>query len=281
MGIYDRDYTKNMYSGGGGGGGMRLAMPSLTPIVKWLLMINLGVFLAMFMIPPIANLFVRLFAVWASPWWESLLVWRYISYQFLHGGFLHVLFNMLGLYFFGTMLERTWGSKHFLRFYLTCGAVGGIVYPLMVFANVIQPGFLLGASGSVYGIIAAVAILYPRVRVYIYGIFPVPMWVLGLIILFASIASFQSGDNAGGQVAHLAGLATGAVWVYWKPLQNKARIKKQHGKWTEKIQQERRFQKDVDHILAKVHKHGIKSLSRKEKKILKQATDREQKQNMR
>lgn len=282
MGIYDRDYNRYGYQGegmgGGMGGGVRIALPSPAPVVKWLLITNIAVFVIGMLLNINESFFIRFFAVSTVSVGESLQVWRIIGYQFLHENFGHIFGNMLMLYFFGTMLERLWGSRHFLRFYLICGAMGGIFYTALSLLNFLSKGYLLGASGAILGILAASALLFPHLRVFVFGIFPLKLWVLAVIAASWSILSLLSAhaDNRGGEAAHLAGMAAGAVYVLWAPMMQRFQLKKQQGRWERKIAEQRYFQREVDRILKKVHNSGVASLTRKEKRVLREATEREQ-----
>jgi membrane associated rhomboid family serine protease len=185
---------------------------------------------------------------------------------------------MLILFFFGPMLERIWGSRKFVKFYLICGACGGVLYTLLVRSGFVGSGYLVGASGAIYGMLAAGAVLYPNMRVYFMGFFPIPMKALAVILAAMSLLGVMGGDNQGGQAAHLAGLAAGAVYMLWpRWQQTKNERQPTRVKWESKINQQRTFQADIDKILDKVHNEGISSLSRKEKKMLREATKREQK----
>jgi membrane associated rhomboid family serine protease len=275
MGIYERDYNRDGYRGGSGG--VRFSLPPVTPVVKWLLIINFSVFIISFLIKPLGVLLNSLFAVSTLSPFQSLQIWRVITYQFLHAGPGHVIFNMLMLYFFGPTLESLWSSKRFLKFYLICGAMGGFVYPILFYSPVpMAPSILVGASGAIFGMIAAMAILFPRVKVYVFGVIPVPMAVLACIMVMVSAYTLLGGENVGGELAHLGGLAAGAVYVLWQPWVQKTRTKMNDGRWEKKITHERELYASVDEILDKVHKSGMKSLTRKEKQILKQATEKEQ-----
>ncbi len=275
MGIYDRDYSRE-HTGGLYGRQMRLSIPPITPIVMRLLIINVAVFVAAWMIPRFDQILTDWFSVY--PWniYNVLQVWRLVTYQFLHSGILHILFNMLVLYFFGPMLERQWGSKKFLTFYLVCGAIGGILYQLLVIVHILPAMPLVGASGAIYGMLAAGAILFPNLRVFVMGIFPMPLMVLALIFAGISILRFFGGHNAGGEAAHLAGMAAGAVYVLYQPWLKKLRSNSHRATWKSKINQERVFQAEVDRILDKINNSGIGSLTRQEKKLLKQASQRQQ-----
>lgn len=279
MGIYDRDYNRQGYQGGGmRGSGVRFAMPSLTPVVKGLLIANVVIFVIGMMMNNYESFFIRFFAVSTGTFGESLQLWRIISYQFLHDNFGHIFFNMLLLYFFGTMLEQLWGSRRFLRFYLTCGAMGGIFYTVLALVGFLEKKYMVGASGAILGMLAAGAILFPHMRVYIFGIIPLKLWVVAVIAASWSTLSLLSvqGVNRGGEAAHLAGMAAGAVYVLWGPLMQRMHLKQKQGRWENKIIEQRDFQREVDRILTKVHNSGVGSLTRNEKNILREATEREQ-----
>jgi membrane associated rhomboid family serine protease len=256
---------------------MRFALPALTPVIKWLLIINVVVFVASYMIPTLGNLFFTWFSVLPDTVGKSLQVWRLITYQFLHGGFGHIFMNMLILYFFGPMLEGQWGSRRFIVFYLICGAMGGVLYTLLVFAGILRVGVLIGASGAIYGILAAGAILHPNLQVYIWGIFPVRLYALAIIFACVSFMSVFNSPNAGGEAAHLAGMVAGATYVMWPRWKQYASNRPRRPiKWESDINRQRAFQGEVDRILDKVNSRGIASLTRKEKNTLRQASRRQQ-----
>lgn len=287
MGLYDRDYTQSDYDGGHGHRPhMRMMFPSISPVVKWLLIINVAVFILTAAFRPLDNFSIQWLSVYPETVGMSLQLWRVITYQFLHDvrGFSHIFVNMLVLYFFGIMLERSWGSKKFLGFYLICGATGGILYPILAHINWLSTGPLVGASGAVLGVIAACAVLAPNMRVYLFGIFPMKLGVLALIIAGIAVFTLVLPDrfgNAGGEAAHLAGMATGAIYVFSQSWRSKFTFKVKHRFGEKKKVTVHNLQAELDEILDKVHREGIQSLSRKEKKILKQATELERKRNMR
>lgn len=280
MGLYDRDYTRaDFQSQFRHAPQMRMTFPKITPIVKWLLIINISVFIPSFLFRnTIGEFFYNWFSVYPASTMMSLQLWRVITYQFLHDiyGFGHIFVNMLVLFFFGPMLERTWGSRKFLIFYLVCGAMGGLLYPICVFAGWLKVGPLVGASGSILGLLTAAAILFPNSIVLVMFVFPMRLCVLAIILAIVSIMNLFSGYNAGGEVAHLAGMAAGAIYVFWRPLRDKFNSRVRTGQWEKKIAEQRNLQIEVDRILQKVHDTGIHSLTHKEKKILKQATKAEQ-----
>jgi membrane associated rhomboid family serine protease len=283
MGLYDRDYTHADYeSGRRYGQHVRMAMPKITPVVKWLLIINVAVFVIMFLIDPLASFFFHWFSVYPATVLTSLQIWRPITYQFLHNGIWHIFGNMFILFFFGPILERLWGSKKFVTFYLICGAIGGLLYPFLALVGWLKVAYLVGASGSILGMLAAGTILFPNMMVYVLGIIPVKLRILAIIFAAISIISLLRPDkvgNAGGEAAHLGGMVAGAVYVFSQSWRDKFRLKQRSGSWEKKMAAQQNLQVEVDRILEKVHNEGIQSLSVKEKRILKQATRAEQTRN--
>jgi membrane associated rhomboid family serine protease len=283
MGLYDRDYTQeNFQSGQHHAPHMRMQFPRITPVVKWLLIINIVAFISGYLTPRFGFFLLNWFSVLPENFGKTLQLWRYITYQFLHGGLGHILFNMIILYFFGTMLENFWGSRKFLTFYLICGTTGGIFYPILVHIGWLPLGFLFGASGSILGMLAAAAILFPRMLVYVFGIFPLKMYVLAIILVAWSLLSIlrpDVNDNAGGEAAHLGGMCAGAIYVLSEKWRQRLKKKVHKNIWESRMTNQRILQMEVDRILKKVHDSGMHSLTYKEKKTLKQATKTEQMRN--
>jgi membrane associated rhomboid family serine protease len=260
---------------------MRMSFPKLTPVVKWLLIINIGVFLASILIKPLGVFIYQWFQLDATSLGRALQVWRLISYQFLHDPILfrHIFLNMLGLFFLGPTLERHWGSRRFLPFYLGCGVAGALFYFFLVAVKFLPAGPMIGASGAILGMLAACAILFPQFVVFIF-IFPVPIRIaaVGLTALYFLIV-VTKGANAGGEAAHLAGMAAGAAYVFSQSWREKFKFKLRSGRWKKQMAVQHNLQAEVDRILQKVNESGIQSLNSKEKKILKEATKAEQMRN--
>ena len=281
MGLYDRDYTQEQndaqsrYSPQ-----MRLGFPSITPVVKWLLIANISVFLIDTIFSSQEGMGMTFlqtyFALYPISWFNIAQIWRLITYQFLHSGFNHILFNMLGLFFLGPSLESQWGSKKFLTFYLSCGVAGGLFYILLVKVGFLSAGPMVGASGAILGVLTACAILFPHFVVFIV-IFPVPIRVAAVIMMgIAFYAVFSKGANAGGEACHFAGIAVGAIYVLSDSWRTALKLRFKASKWEKYIESERRLRLEVDRILKKVHDNGIQSLTASEKRILKKATHLEQ-----
>jgi len=290
MGLYDRDYTQYDYDGGHEyRPQMRLRLPRPSTVVGWLMAINFAVFL-------IGAIFFRAtrdvggmkltfleqwFSVYPYSVGSALQIWRLITYQFLHGNALHILLNMLWLYFLGPTLERHWGGKKFLKFYLGCGVAGGIFYLLLVAAGILGAGPMVGASGAILGLFAACAILFPRFNVFLIPFpvaIPIRVAAIGGIVIYLWFVVTR-GENAGGHAAHLAGMVAGAVYVLSQSWGAQFKSRFQHRFGEKRKMSEFNLQADLDNILDKVHRSGIHSLTRREKRVLKQATELERKRN--
>jgi membrane associated rhomboid family serine protease len=149
------------------------------------------------------------------------LIWQLFTYIFLHGGFWHLLFNLLYLAMFGADLERAWGSRRFYTYFFVCGVGAGVIN--VIVKTILDPhgrGTALwpptiGASGAIYGVLLAVAIMMPHRQVWV---FPLPvtvsMWIfvaaMGALEFFSTIGS--SGDNVS-HVCHLGGMLAGYIYI--------------------------------------------------------------------
>jgi membrane associated rhomboid family serine protease len=220
--------------------------------------------------------------------------WRFIGFQFLHASPMHLIFNMIGLFFFGPMVERYLGGKRYLAFYLLCGIFGAVLYLILnlggfVIKDVFEitakvPGLLItdtltplvGASAGVFGILLAGAFLAPNVRVLVFFIIPMRLSTMAYVLVgLALVTVIFGGNNAGGEAAHLGGAAAGWYFIRHPHHLNgffdflgKADPTSEHFAWRDRGAK----QEDIDRILDKIHNKGLQSLSSKEKKILHNAS---------
>jgi membrane associated rhomboid family serine protease len=202
MAISTRSYARPYVSGSG-----------LPPGIKALLIANCAVFLLQFLARGHLDGFFSYFALYPVAVVKLFFVWQLATYMFMHGGILHLVFNMLGLWWFGRELEDVWGTRAFLRFYFLCGCLAGVCVVLadFLFGNPAIP--TIGASGAVYGILAASAVLWPDRELLFYFLFPVKMKYFVMIV--AAIAFFESFsvNSQVSNVAHLSGLVFGYLLV--------------------------------------------------------------------
>jgi membrane associated rhomboid family serine protease len=187
----------------------------VTPAVKFLLIANSAVFvfqtLITFMGTGLDHQLTLYFGLVPPLVWHDFYIWQLFTYQFLHGGLFHLLFNMLAVWMFGCDLEQRWGSNFFLRYYFVSVIGGGILNTIFVPG---QMGPSIGASAGVYGILLAYGLIYPNRIVYFYFLFPIKMkyfvMIIGAISLYSSLTAGQSGIA---HMAHLGGMAFGYIYL--------------------------------------------------------------------
>ncbi len=191
----------------------------ITPAVKVLISANVALFVLNMIVGEMMTLRLGL-----SPQavFEQFAVWQPLTYMFLHStsGVGHILFNMLALWMIGTELERTWGTRFFVKYYSVTGiGAAGTSLLLALFSNSVYYSVTVGASGAIYGLLLAFAMFFPH-RQLILFIFPVPARIA--VTILGAIAFLSSIGGPGGGVAHaahLGGLVVG--YLYLKMLRGK------------------------------------------------------------
>jgi len=220
--------------------------------------------------------------------------WSIVTYAFLHENFLHILFNMLWLYWMGQILAEYLGNKKLLSTYILGGMAGALFYIIFfnifpLFSNAVHSSYALGASGSVLAITLAVATLLPDYTIFLIIIGPVKMKYIAAFTVVLDLLSI-SGSNAGGHIAHLGGALFG--FVYIKQLQKGNDLAKGFNKIADFISgifkpkpkmkvayknpaakkgyspRNEPDQETIDKILDKISRSGYPSLSKEEKEIL-------------
>jgi membrane associated rhomboid family serine protease len=135
-------------------------------------------------------------------------IWRFITFQFLHASPGHLIGNMIGMFFFGPIVEAQFGPRRYLAFYLMCGLAGAACYLLLSFTHILvtNPGMpMVGASAGIFGLLVAAAMIAPHVQVFYY-LFPVTIGMLAVLgMLMALYTVLAYGPNAGGEAGHLGG----------------------------------------------------------------------------
>lgn len=189
--------------------------PKLTPATRALILVNALVFVLEQVAPRPVLMHLALWPV-ATP--EAFFrPWQLVTYAFLHGGILHIFLNMFALYVFGPPLEDYWGARRFLGYYFVCLIAAGCTQLAVEYAaGVGEP--TIGASGAVFGILLAFAMLFPRTRLLVYFAIPMPAWLVvtiyGALELYWGVTGTQASVA---HFAHLGGMLGGAIMMlYWR-----------------------------------------------------------------
>jgi membrane associated rhomboid family serine protease len=294
----DRPYAEPEY---GGRPELRIQFRRPSTVVGWLIAINVAAFFVDLLLQSTLQARTHQLLGLSLRGITGLYLWQPITYMFVHGGVFHLLINMLMLYVCGTEFERAFGRRRFLEFYFACGIVGGLAY--LGFAAV-KPVYaaipLIGASGAGYGLLMAAVIFFPHIQVILF-IIPMPIRVFALIALGTLLMLLLSPGglpNPGGEVCHVAGAAAALlIFRRWGIMPritigsgtglpggsflSSIRRRVSTGAWARRQKRIADENAEVDRILAKVHDHGVSSLSRAEKKTLARATRRQQEQERR
>jgi membrane associated rhomboid family serine protease len=281
------------------------------PVIKNLLIINVAVFF----IQMIANNLM----LGGKPLWYVLnmwfalnpisdgfnfQIWQLFTYQFMHGGFSHILFNMFALWMFGMEIENIWGSKKFLIYYLVCGVAAGLAQ-LFISPLYSSPAVTIGASGAIFGVMIAFAMLFPDRHIFLYFLIPIrAKYLIGFLFVLEIFWIGDAGSNVA-HLAHLGGALAGFLFIMFDksidvPLKRMLNISGyQRGntfnnpfsglsdkfkKRSQNIQDANYYdinhkkegeeitQAEIDAILDKISQSGYQNLSEREKKILFEAS---------
>ena len=199
---------------------LRLGGP-ITPIVKKLLILNGAIFLFQQFIGLIyPNVIERIFGLHHIGLLYEFKIWQLFTYMFLHGGWLHIIFNLIALWMFAGELEQLWGSKLFLKYYIYSGTGAGLFIALMnyiIFSRYQVSPVTIGASGAIYAILLAYGLTWPNREVLLYFIIPVKIKYLvigfGLIEFFGTLSSAAGTGSNISHIGHLGGLISGLFFI--------------------------------------------------------------------
>jgi membrane associated rhomboid family serine protease len=264
-----------------------LAIYGWSPMVKALIITNTIIFLLQIVLP---FQVVVPFSLVPDMVIHKLYFWQLFTYMFLHGGFFHLFFNMFVLWMFGSEVEGMWGSREFLRYYFITGIGAAIFYTIvcLIFPALHPEIPTIGASGAIFGLLVAFAMIYPNRLIYLYFLFPIK--AKHLVIFFALLELFASvhyTDSGIANVAHLGGMLVGFLYIkggwridsfygrikdYLKGGKIKIRMVDDHdtgseGDWMDD-------EDEIDRILDKISSSGIDSLTDEEKGVLNRASKR-------
>lgn len=253
------------------------SMRGITPSVKYLLIINIAVYLieGWFHVP-----LRKIFALQAG-WMGQLAIGQLFTYMFVHVNFNHLLMNMLSLFFIGPTVERTLGSYRFFILYYLSGILGGLGWSLLA----PEYAACLGASGAVMGVLGAFGALYPKSKLLLWFVIPVKTWMLVVGLAIWELSEMIGHPKVGGiaNAAHLMGGIAGFMYAF--SLKNPHLIQKLRSKLpsfgkappkatrtTSATGGERLSKAEIDHILDKIGKEGMGALTPRERDMLKKAT---------
>jgi membrane associated rhomboid family serine protease len=296
MGIYDRDYYRRE------GPSLFGSFAERGTVCKWLIGVNAAVFiLQMFTKGQGSPLGLFTEALDLQP--DKVLhgqVWRLLSYAFLHdpGSVMHILFNMLFLWWFGADLEDIYRPKEFLAFYLTSAVAGGVVHVALVKLGLIRPSSVLGASGAVTAVVMLCALHYPTKIILLFFFLPVPIWAFVIFMVAKDAFTLLGGPNQE-RVAvdvHLAGAAFGffyqkshlhltSLWPQlkaWRRRQSQPRLRvfRDEEETPTPVSvaaaapaDEEQLEAKMDAILEKISRTGKESLTENERNLLLRASE--------
>ncbi|MCB1195745.1 rhomboid family intramembrane serine protease [bacterium] len=257
----------------------------ITPIIKAIIISNLAVFFIDAVLEMFFNISLsRVFGLVPYRFIHNVFIWQIVSYMFLHSGIFHIFWNLLGLWMFGADVEKTMGSRSFCIYYFAAGIFAGLCAVLFNYNSLVPT---IGASGAIFGILAAFGLLFPEreITLLIFLILPVRAKAKYIVMGFGILTFFQSMLLPGDQIAHIAhlgGLLFGVL--YFK---NVFKLQTVLETITEKIlsllhshphtnasNTPHCFEKEIDAILDKISREGIHSLTKKERTLLNKARNK-------
>jgi membrane associated rhomboid family serine protease len=274
MGIYDRDYYQ---------GDERSSWFAGRSMVVNLILVNVAIFIADLLFDQQVSETLSLKSdLFQKPW----QFWQLLTYGFVHdpNDLRHILFNMFGLWLFGSDVETIYGRAEFLRLYLVTIVLAGLAWVLSTLAAD-SSGVLLGASGGVMGMMMLFVMHFPRRIFYIWGILPLPAWALGVIYVFFDLMGAAHNTDNVAHVAHLTGAAFG--FIYYRAHLNLGRLVPRRLSWSalrwrpklrvhDPDREAPDLNQQVDQILEKISREGESSLTKGERRTLEEASRRYQ-----
>jgi membrane associated rhomboid family serine protease len=206
----------------------------LPPVTRNLLIANIAIYLLQQFMGPTLTIYFALWPLGPDRLGDDFTVgfrfWQVVSYAFMHGGWMHLLFNMLALFMFGGTIERTLGERRYAIYYFVCLVVAAIAQLAVMYF--VPRGFYptIGASGAIFGLLLAFGVMYPHEKVMLM-LLPIPMPAWLFVIGYAAVELFLgvTGTQAGvAHFAHLGGMVGGyALITYWRgklPIKPKYRL---------------------------------------------------------
>ena len=291
MGIYDRDYYREQRPG--------ISLRTPRTMVGVLILVNVLVFLANLLLTggarglPLSPQNDAI-AYWLSVHGDTLarpyLWWQFLTYGFVHAphDFSHILFNMLALWIFGRPVEDLYGPKEFLRLYLVMLVLGSLLWAAgNALLRMPDGGSLMGASGAVVGMLILFVFHFPRQTILFMFVLPMPAWLFGVLLVAGDLygAIYRPEGSSIAYTVHLTGAAFAFLYhrfgwrlsglvgprLSWPRFRRRPKLRI-HAPEQPEERPNADLTAEVDRILEKISRSGEASLTRKERRVLEEAS---------
>lgn len=253
---------------------------ALPPAIKVLLIANGAFYALQILLQVLANFTIVSYGGLSPAMVAKGAIWQLVTYMFLHGNLLHLLFNMLALWMFGRELENDWGSREFVKYYFICGIGAGVVTLLALWG---KATFTIGASGAIYGILLAFGMAYPNRYIFLW--FLIPIKAKYFVILFGALevmASLSSTNDGVAHLTHLGGLVIGFFYLklsdsrmrFPAPLAwlGQWRAQRKGRELRRRFDEQRELMEEVDRVLDRINQVGYEGLTPEERDVLERAS---------
>ncbi|MEZ6088958.1 MAG: rhomboid family intramembrane serine protease [Pirellulaceae bacterium] len=271
MGLYDRPYYRDEEP-------PRMALnPSTQSFAVIAIIANVALFFADFLFGGRDFALQRAMQVNPETIVQPWMYWKFLTYGFAHGNMNHLLFNMIGLFFFGRAVENRVGKFEFIRFYLVAIILGGIFWSVRTYFFGGPGGGVIGASGGVVAVTMLFVLWYPQAEILLMMVLPIKGWVLGLMLIVGNLLGMGSSQTAFD--VHLVGIGFAISYFYFNwnlatlPFGSGIKIPRRGPRLKlhdpdRKARKETQEADEAERILQKIHDQGESSLTNAERKLL-------------
>ncbi|MCK4689318.1 MAG: rhomboid family intramembrane serine protease [Candidatus Marinimicrobia bacterium] len=249
--------------------------------IRNIIIINVAVFIVMYLLP-VEKFFILTLGIVPKFVWSRGFIWQPLTYLFIHGGFWHIFWNMFVLWMFGMEIENYWGKKEFYKYYFLTGIGSGLITLLFGLNSTIP---VVGASGAIYGILVAFAMMFPNRYLYLYFLIPIKAkYFVIFIAVVTFFSTFAPGTSNISHLTHLGGFLIGFVYLKrWQissfvrskfpnirikiPIRRVRKTSKDE-EVIKKYDTDETFKEELNLILDKINRDGYDTLNEEEKRTL-------------
>ncbi|RKY52271.1 MAG: rhomboid family intramembrane serine protease [Candidatus Neomarinimicrobiota bacterium] len=256
--------------------------------IRNIIIINVAVFIFMYLFP-VERFFILTFGLVPKLVWSRGFIWQPLTHLFIHGGFWHIFWNMFVLWMFGMEIENYWGKKEFYKYYFITGIGSGLITLLFSLNSTIP---VVGASGAIFGILIAFALMFPNRYLYLYFLIPIKAkYFVIFVAVITFFSTFTPGASHISHLTHLGGFLIGFVYLkrwqissfirskfphtglFWTKIRFKIPIRKVHKtskdeELIKKYDTDETFKEELNRVLDKINKYGYDTLDEEEKRTL-------------